>query len=1148
MAFFHSRNGAGELLARYSFVEPLLEGRRVLEIGAARATEGASAMFLAERGAAAVLSVEPSEADLVEARRAGHHPFVQFQAMRPQELRAGAFDLILLADGSPLASSRTELAGLRRLLVPGGRLVTAIPAGGVGLPDLAGEPYAGSPPAYETFVNALADQFALVEVAAQTATVGWVFGLAAEDEPQIAMDGTLAGTPDTTAYVVIAGEEPSGLTGFTVVALPVAPLAEAQRERKALAAGELESVRARAALAEAAEKARSEELARERVRLAELAASLTAAEVNRERAQAESVAERERLRGDGAEALELSQAKGREELERVRAEAASQLEAVRAALEAEREASRAALEAERESARRELESASAQLEALRQEREEALRARDAAVQEVGEAVAERLRVAEALSLRESERDATARERDEVLAREVEARRSREVALAESTALSELLARAESAGGETARERDDALAARKALAEEAGELRMALDEARLSRGALEAELLMARNDAVRVAGRFQELEAAAADTARQRVLLEEQGREAAQELEGLRARLGALTEESQQERARTQELQGELEQAQALGASRARELEEARLILARGEEERTRTEAALAERESILLDERAALQAARSEVQASRAALEAALERATRAEARNSDLEDALESAPTPEHLARLSELEAIVGRVPALEAAAGRLPELEEQAARVPGLEREAARVIELERVAARLPELEEAAERARSLEEATSRLPALEATVARLREESAGRGSALEAATARIRELEETASRVMAVEAAAAAVREELERARAEREVQHAADDVELEAVRRQAAGSEEQARRASDAEARRDEMARALEELRETSEQRVAESRRAAYEASARAEEAHKAVEEARRELETVQAGAVGAADTAREWAQVREVLEARVAELEARLEVEAERGGILSAQAAEARAQLESLSEAHRVAAQAAEVARAVEPEEMVRRKDEVAAIQEGHERQLLDAKNLAESAEAEAAGLAAELQAVRWEKEELEGRLTALKAAEGAPGAGGRYPAGLRDQLATRMAELAISRREVARLEEVVSTLSVRTEVQPVAGLSELEERLAEAERRAGEAESALGAARAAALGDHAEQQRRSAQERDSMAAQVVDRDGKIARLQREVADKTERLGRLAKELGELKAKGLGKIFR
>ena len=41
---------------------------------------------------------------------------------------------------------------------------------------------------------------------------------------------------------------------------------------------------------------------------------------------------------------------------------------------------------------------------------------------------------------------------------------------------------------------------------------------------------------------------------------------------------------------------------------------------------------------------------------------------------------------------------------------------------------------------------------------------------------------------------------------------------------------------------------------------------------------------------------------------------------------------------------------------------------------------------------------------------------------------------------------------------------------------------------------------------------------------------------------------AERDQKIARLQREVADKTDRLGRLAKEMGELKAKGLGKIFR
>src|SRR5512146_2992887 len=103
MASFHSRNGAGDLLARYSFIEPLLEGRRVLEVGAARATDGGSALFLAERGAAAVLSIEASEEDLATAREAGHHPFVQFRASDPADLRPGAFDLVLVADGAALA-------------------------------------------------------------------------------------------------------------------------------------------------------------------------------------------------------------------------------------------------------------------------------------------------------------------------------------------------------------------------------------------------------------------------------------------------------------------------------------------------------------------------------------------------------------------------------------------------------------------------------------------------------------------------------------------------------------------------------------------------------------------------------------------------------------------------------------------------------------------------------------------------------------------------------------------------------------------------------------------------------------------------------------------------------------------------------------
>src|SRR6266540_3186048 len=228
MASFYARNGAGDLLARYSFIEPLLEGKRVLELGAARATGGGSALFLAERGAAAVLSLEPSEEDLGPARDAGHHPFVQFRSGAPRDLRQGTFDLVLVADGAALARAPESLAALRRLLSPGGRLMTAFAAGGAGLAEVAGGPPEDDVPPYEGVISALSDHFPLVEVATQSATVGWVLALTADgEEPEIAMDGTLAGTPETAAYVVICGDEPCGLSGLQVTALPVKPLVEA---------------------------------------------------------------------------------------------------------------------------------------------------------------------------------------------------------------------------------------------------------------------------------------------------------------------------------------------------------------------------------------------------------------------------------------------------------------------------------------------------------------------------------------------------------------------------------------------------------------------------------------------------------------------------------------------------------------------------------------------------------------------------------------------------------------------------------------------------------------------------------------------------------------------------------------------------------
>jgi len=61
-------------------------------------------------------------------------------------------------------------------------------------------------------------------------------------------------------------------------------------------------------------------------------------------------------------------------------------------------------------------------------------------------------------------------------------------------------------------------------------------------------------------------------------------------------------------------------------------------------------------------------------------------------------------------------------------------------------------------------------------------------------------------------------------------------------------------------------------------------------------------------------------------------------------------------------------------------------------------------------------------------------------------------------------------------------------------------------------------------------------------------DAADALQKVAHDKEALVGQIAERDQKITRLQREITDKTERLGRLAKEMGELKAKGLGKIFR
>jgi SAM-dependent methyltransferase len=271
MVAFFAPGGAGEILPRILFLEPLLAGRRVLEVGAAGATDGASALLLAERGAASVLSLD--EAGGAErAARLVTHPAVQFRNADPAQLPPGAFDVVVAHDGMALAHDPARLEALRALLSPAGVLLTAIPAPyGAALTTLAGAPPPSEVdlPPYEHVAAALARVFPVVEAATQSPSVGYAVaaGEAGEDLP-FRVDGSLAGPAEAAFYLFLCAYAPSGLRGVSLVALPSRDLWDgaqaAQRERaQAEQRASEDAAEARAELARTqAERTEAAEVAR----------------------------------------------------------------------------------------------------------------------------------------------------------------------------------------------------------------------------------------------------------------------------------------------------------------------------------------------------------------------------------------------------------------------------------------------------------------------------------------------------------------------------------------------------------------------------------------------------------------------------------------------------------------------------------------------------------------------------------------------------------------------------------------------------------------------------------------------------------------------------------------------------------------------
>ncbi len=218
------RLGVSELLPRYIFAESLFIRRRVLEVGAVASTAGASAEFLLQRGARVVLACDDDLKAVADAQSRLGSANLRFRAAVFDDLPAGGFDLVLVADLAPWVRAPALLRELVAQVSPTGSLLGGLRnPGGLSLAQLMEPDAEGAPPTYGQALDALQAHFRSVEVATQSPLLG--YQLAFEKSEGLQVDGSLAGSGEAAYFVVLASQEPHRPVDPTWVQLPPAPLA-----------------------------------------------------------------------------------------------------------------------------------------------------------------------------------------------------------------------------------------------------------------------------------------------------------------------------------------------------------------------------------------------------------------------------------------------------------------------------------------------------------------------------------------------------------------------------------------------------------------------------------------------------------------------------------------------------------------------------------------------------------------------------------------------------------------------------------------------------------------------------------------------------------------------------------------------------------
>jgi SAM-dependent methyltransferase len=196
--------------AVYSYLRPLLQGRRVIEVGCGN---GEATAHLLRLGAKSVIGAGNAR-EIADARSRQHTGALGFVTMGAGSIDvSGVFDVVLVPDAADLLRGRglVRLSSLLPLVAPGGRLACIVPNGdrGEGL-------------AYYDVVDTLGSHFAKVRMFGQTPFLA--FGMAEFDEAatDLHVDAELAEreAEEPTHYIAVAGpDEPADL-GYALVQIP----------------------------------------------------------------------------------------------------------------------------------------------------------------------------------------------------------------------------------------------------------------------------------------------------------------------------------------------------------------------------------------------------------------------------------------------------------------------------------------------------------------------------------------------------------------------------------------------------------------------------------------------------------------------------------------------------------------------------------------------------------------------------------------------------------------------------------------------------------------------------------------------------------------------------------------------------------------